>query len=229
MLMSNNATRSGDMTAFQRWEMASFGDNRPAQVEEVRAANAQVAAQQRVETENAREAAKQEGFAAGYKEAYERGLKDGQETAYAETMEQVQVEIHALQQMAEAFSGQLQSASEQMGNELMHLALDMAQAMLKAKLDADPTVILPIVEDAIAQLASVQQPAQILLNPEDVAMVKNQLGETLAADGWRIVPDSHMERGGCKLVTQHNLVDASYSTRWKKLLDSMQISDYKAG
>ncbi|MBI1771699.1 MAG: flagellar assembly protein FliH [Burkholderiales bacterium] len=227
--MSNNATRSGDMTAFQRWEMASFGDNRPAQVEEVRAANAQVAAQQRVETENAREAAKQEGFAAGYKEAYERGLKDGQETAYAETMEQVQVEIHSLQQMAQAFSGQLHSASEQMGNELMHLALDMAQAMLKAKLDADPTVILPIVEDAIAQLASVQQPAQILLNPEDVAMVKNQLGETLAADGWRIVPDNHMERGGCKLVTQHNLVDASYSTRWKKLLDSMQISDFKAG
>ncbi|BBB66495.1 flagellar assembly protein H [Undibacterium sp. YM2] len=223
----SNATRSGDMTAFQRWEMASFGDNRPAQVEEVKAANAQVAARQRLEAEHAREAAKQEGFAAGYKEAYERGLKDGQETAYAETMEQVQLEILALQQMAQAFSEQLHSASQQMGNELMHLAMDMAQAMLKAKLDSDPTVILPIVEEAIAQLASVQQPAQILLHPDDVAMVKNQLGEALSEDGWRIVSDTNMERGGCKLVTQHNLVDASYSTRWKKLLDSMQISDYK--
>lgn len=224
----SNAMRGGDMTAFQRWEMASFGDSRPAQVEEIRAASAQVAAQQHKETEIVREAAKQEGFAAGYKEAYERGLKDGQETAYAETMEQVQVEIQSLQQIAVAFSEQLHTASQQMGYELMHLALDIAQAMLKAKLDTDPSAILPIVEDAIAQLANVQQPAQIMLNPEDVAMVKNQLGETLSADGWRIVPDTQIERGGCKLETQHNLVDASYSTRWKKLLDSMQISNKTA-
>ncbi|MFZ6872725.1 flagellar assembly protein FliH [Undibacterium sp. Di27W] len=223
----SNPVRSGDMTAFQRWEMASFGDNRPAQVEEVKAVNAQLASQQRAEAERAREAAKQEGFAAGYKEAYERGLKDGQETAYAETMEQVHTEIQSLQQLAQAFSEQLHSASQHMGNELMQLALDLAQTMLKAKLDTDPSVILPIVEDAIAQLASVQQPAQIHLNPEDATIVKDQLGETLSEDGWRIVVDAHMERGGCKLETLHNLVDASYSTRWHKLLDSMQISPPK--
>ncbi|MFZ6744175.1 flagellar assembly protein FliH [Undibacterium sp. JH2W] len=223
----SNPVRSGDMTAFQRWEMASFGDNRPAQVEEVRAITAQLASQQRMEAEKARETAKQEGFAAGYKEAYERGLKDGQETAYAETMEQVHAEIQSLQQLAQTFSGQLHSASQHMGNELMQLALDLAQTMLKAKLDADPNVILPIVQDAIAQLASVQQPAQIHLNPEDATIVKDQLGETLSEDGWRIVADAHMERGGCKLETLHNLVDASYSTRWHKLLDSMQISPRK--
>lgn len=223
----SNPVRSGDMTAFQRWEMASFGDNRPAHVEEVRIANAQVAIQQRVEAERAREAAKQEGFAAGYKEAYERGLKDGQETAYAETMEQVQIEIQSLQHMAQAFSEQLSSASHHMGNELMQLALDLAQTMLKAKIDADPAVILPIVEDAIAQLATVQQPAHIHLNPEDAAIVKEQLGEALSEDGWRIISDAHMERGGCKLETLHNLVDASYSTRWQKLLDHMQISSPK--
>ncbi|MFZ6680686.1 flagellar assembly protein FliH [Undibacterium sp. Tian12W] len=227
--MSNNTPRKADMTAFQRWEMASFGDNRPAQVEEVRVANANLAAQSRMEADRAREAAKQEGFAAGYKEAYERGLKDGQETAYAETMEQVQTEIHSLQLLAQAFSEQLHSASQQMGSELMYLALDMAKTMLKAKLDSDPTVILPIVEDAIAQLANVQQPAHILLNPEDAAMVKNQLGETLSEDGWRIIVDPSMARGGCKLETQHNLVDASYPSRWQKLLDSMQISDRKEG
>ena len=220
----SNATRTGDMTAFQRWEMASFGDNRPAHVEEVKAANANQVAKNRLEAEQAREAARQEGFAAGYKEAYERGLKDGQETAYAETMEQVQTEILALQHAAQAFSAQLHAASADMSHELMSLALDLAQAMLKAKLDADPEVIIPIVEDAISQLSNVQQPAQVILHPDDAQIIKNQLGETLAEDGWRIVADPHMERGGCRLETLHNLVDASYSERWQKLLDVMQLT-----
>lgn len=223
----SDAARSGNMTAFQRWEMASFGDNRPTQIEEARVANATVAAQNRLELDKARENARQEGFAAGYKEAYERGLRDGQETAYAETMEQVRTEILSLQHLAQAFSAQLNSTSGQLGNDLMHLALDLAQSMLKAKLDHDPTTILPIVEDAIAQLATVQQPAQIFLNPEDAVIVKNQLGEFLSEDGWRIVPDSHVERGGCKLETPQNLVDSTYSSRWQKLLDSMQLGSHK--
>lgn len=218
----SNPVRSGDLTAFQRWEMTSFGDNRPAHVEEVKVASAQAAAISRMEADKLRESARQEGFAAGYKEAYERGLKDGQETAYAETMEQVQVEIHSLQQMAQGFSQQLQAASGQMSNEVLELAIDLAKAMLKIKFDTEPELILPIVEDAINQISTVQQPAQVLLHPDDAVIVKNHLGESLTENGWRIVADPHIERGGCKLETQHNLLDASYATRWQKLMDSMQ-------
>ncbi|MCH8618806.1 flagellar assembly protein FliH [Undibacterium sp. TS12] len=227
----SNAIRRGDVSAFQRWEMASFGDNRPAQLEELKAAEAALEAKYRteagIEAEKARESARQEGFAAGYKEAYERGLKDGQETAYAETMVQVEADISALKRMAQEFTDQLHSASEQMSNDLMLLAVDLASHMLKARLELDPMAILPIVEDAITQLATVQQPAKLIVNPADAETIKNHLGETLAEDGWRVIADPLVERGGCKMETLHNRIDASYSTRWKKLLDAMQVSpDY---
>ncbi|MFZ6658636.1 flagellar assembly protein FliH [Undibacterium sp. TJN19] len=225
----SNPTRAGDLTAFQRWEMTSFGDNRPAHVEEVKQVTANTAAINRAEAEKIRESARQEGFAAGYKEAYERGLKDGQETGYNETVERVQSEIQALQQLAKGFSEQIGAASSQMGSELMELAIDLAQAMLKAKLDADPEIILPIVEDAISQLSAIQQPAQIFLNPEDAVIIKNQLGETLIEGGWRVIADPHMERGGCRLETLHNMVDASYATRWQKLMAGIQHGLHRPG
>ncbi|MDE2428277.1 MAG: flagellar assembly protein FliH [Burkholderiales bacterium] len=214
----SSAIKDGSLTAFQRWEMASFGDNRPSHNEKPPAPPPQAVPHvSEAELEQIRDAAHQEGYASGYQEAYERGLREGQEAGYSAMEEGLQKEISSLKALATHFSSELAAASSQMGQNLLDLAVDLAEAMLKAKFEVDQESIIPIVEDAIEQLASVQQPAQILLNPEDANIIKKELGESLSEKGWRIVSDQHIERGGCKLETQHNIVDATYSTRWQHL------------
>ncbi len=66
---------------------------------------------------------------------------------------------------------------------------------------------------------SIQQPANILLNPMDAATIKNTMGEVLNSDGWRIVSDTQLSRGDCKIETAYNLVDASIETRWNRLTE----------
>ena len=212
----------GQLSAFQRWEMASFGDTRVAQMEEQQLASAAAAKISQAEIDQLRKIAQQEGYAAGYKEAYAMGLLDGQQAGYAEAEQNVLAEISALHDVAREFSEQLTSAGKQIGQDILSLALDLSQAMLKAKFEIDPAVIIPIVQNAVDQLPSVQQPAQIFLHPDDADLIKKSIGDALYQEGWRVVSDHHMERGGCKLETAYNLVDASYSTRWQRLTEAIK-------
>jgi flagellar assembly protein FliH len=80
-----------------------------------------------------------------------------------------------------------------------------------------PEHVIPIVAEAIHYLPSLQQPALLFLHPEDAVLVKDLMGEELAAGGWRIV-EEQMDRGGCRIETASNQIDAGTATRWQRLM-----------
>ncbi len=199
-------------SAYQRWEMASFGDDRPSPFNSDRhapAANAASAAKLAEQVAAAREAARLEGYAAGLAQGRNAGLDEGRAQA-------AQERIH-LQQIAETFGFEVAQANEAIAQDMLDLALDLAKAMLKTALDVRPERIMPIVGEAIRYLPTLQQPALLFLHPADALLVQQQMGEELAKAGWRIVDDVQLERGGCRVETASNQIDATTSTRWQRL------------
>jgi flagellar assembly protein FliH len=59
------------------------------------------------------------------------------------------------------------------------------------------------------------------LHPEDAKVVREHLGEHLSADGWRIVEDAMLLRGGCLLRTAATQVDATVAARWRHLATAL--------
>ena len=218
----SSAMLKKDVSAYQRWELASFGETRPSHI-----AAAQKQAIPEVvipsitqeEIEQIRLSAHNEGYAAGYQEAYEKGLREGQTAGLQAAEESMKPEIQSMQDLAKNVMLEINAAGKNTGQELLDLAINLAEAMLKTRLELDQNAILPIVEDAIAQLPSIQQPANILLNPLDAATIKNTMVDVLNSDGWRIVSDPQLSRGDCKIETAFNLVDASIETRWNRLTE----------
>ncbi|MYM26656.1 flagellar assembly protein FliH [Duganella sp. FT135W] len=230
-------------TAFQRWEMTSFGDERPSSIalreaeqREIDAENARIDAEQRVEEalqaqqeqmemgpplpppityptveelEQIREDARQEGYdeghAAGHADAIEAGLETTKE------------ELQHLRALADSFSTALQDADQLIANDVLDLALQLAKGMLKNALQVKPELILPIVRDAIEYLPVLQQPALLALHPDDAATVRAGIGEELDKGGWRVVEDPSVGRGGCKVDTASNQIDATAAARWQRL------------
>jgi len=229
--------------AFQRWEMTSFGDERPsalaqreAEQREIDAENARIEAEQRVqqalqeqqelvemgpplpppiayptveELEQIREDARKEGYdeghAAGHADAIEAGLKATKE------------ELQHMRALADSFSSALHGADQLIANDVLDLALQLAKGMLKNALPVKPELILPIVRDAIEYLPVLQQPALLVLHPDDAATVRAGIGEELDKGGWRVVEDASVGRGGCKVDTASNQIDASAAARWQRL------------
>ncbi|MFZ6799861.1 flagellar assembly protein FliH [Undibacterium sp. Di24W] len=213
----SNALPKELQTAFQRWEMPSFGDVRPTHLEKM-------AEQEQItlaDISAIKEQAKNEAYADAYKEAYAIGYQEGQEAGKIEMQKQTILVTSQLGDLKNAFEEQLLNAQNTIGHDLIKLALELASAMTKYRFEQFPEAIADIVKEAIATLPSIQQPAQIFLNPEDLQMVKDQMGDSLERDAWRLLPDHLMTRGGCRIETAQNLLDASFETRWSRLTQAL--------
>ncbi len=213
--MSSTVIPKEQMSAFQRWELASFNE-RPAP-EPGRPGIEEIAAIR----EAARVRGHEEGRAEGFAEGRAAGLAQGRTEAAAETAR--------LRRLAETFGADLARADEVIARQALELALDLARAMLKTALPARPELVLPIVGEAIRYLPALQQPAVLYLHPDDVALVSARMGDELHKAGWRVAAEPQLERGGCRVETASNQIDASLPTRWQRLTAALgQESEWLA-
>jgi flagellar assembly protein FliH len=197
-------------SAYQRWEMASFGDERPSVVAK-RPPPIELPTEATVAA--IREEARLAGFDAGHAAGYADGLAIGRE--------QSQRELAALQAVAANFTGALAAADDIIANDVLELALHLAKGMLKNALEVKPELLIPVVREAIEYLPVLQQPALLLLNPADAQLVRDGIGEELDKGGWRVVEDAQIGRGGCRIDTASNQIDAQAASRWARLTSAL--------
>jgi flagellar assembly protein FliH len=226
-------------SAYQRWEMTSFGDERPS-VQAQRAAEAAAAAaaarahepppQQQhptfqlptaEELEAIRAAARDEGYAegldAGQAEGHAAGYEEGLSLGRAEAAE----ELEHLRQLATTFGDAVTQADEAISSDVLELALHLARGMVRTAFDVKPDLIIPVVREAIDYLPNLQQPALLMLHPEDALIVRSSIGHELDKNGWRVVEDDSIARGGCRVDTASNQIDAQIGARWQRLTHAL--------
>jgi flagellar assembly protein FliH len=223
MHMSNLIPKE-KQSAYQRWEMESFGDEpSPRNTDADGAIALGTAAEKAHLAEIARKIdedrmqAHAEGHAAGIAEGRIAGFEEGRAAGLAEGRAQAEQERLLLQQIAETFGTEVARANELIAADMLDLSLDLAKAMLKTALKVRPELIVPIVREAIHYLPTLQQPALLHLHPEDAAIIVAHMGDEINTAGWRLVEDLHMDRGGCRVETASNQVDATAPVRWHRI------------
>ena len=204
-------------TAYQRWEMNSFGDERPSVVAKRPPPPPPVELPSEEFLESLREQARQEGYAQGRDAGYADGLSLGRADAAAEL-------VH-LQTIAVTFGEAVAAADETIAADVLDLALHLARGMLRQALAVKPELVLPVVREAIGYLPVLQQPAVLMLDPEDIEIVRNAIGEELDKGGWRVVADASVGRGGCRIDTASNQIDATAASRWLRLASALGKND----
>jgi flagellar assembly protein FliH len=210
--MSSTVIPKEQLSAYQRWEMASFGDERPSVMQQ-KAATAASAKQTAEQIAQLEEEARKKGYAAGFEQGRVAGLEAGRKDAARE--------LQQLRQIAGSFGGEVARASETVSDDLLTLALDLSKAMLKTALSVRPELMLPIVSEAIRYLPSLQHPALLVLNPADAALVRQHMADELDKAGWRVTEDVQMARGGCRIETASNQIDASAPVRWQRIAEAL--------
>jgi flagellar assembly protein FliH len=218
--------------------MTSFGDERPSARAQREAAEAAAAAAARAyepppppqptielptaeELEAIRAAAREEGYAegldAGQAEGHAAGYEEGLALGRAEAAD----ELEHLRELATTFGDAVTQADETISNDVLELALHLARGMVRTAFDVKPDLIIPVVREAIDYLPNLQQPALLMLHPEDALIVKSGIGHELDKSGWRIVEDETIARGGCRVDTASNQIDAQIAARWQRLTHAL--------
>ena len=209
---SNEFSKPKDQqTAYERWEMSQFS--------ETDSSIGSVKSKRKDGISESKDVSKI--FESVRQEAYNKGMQEGFAVGMAKARQQAIVEREHFVKLTQSFNEALERADEQIAEEVLSLALDIAKSMLKAKLNIDPTTILPVVMDAIHYLPYVQKPARILVHHDDAQIIREYLGDEIASQQWQILEDSSIERGGCLVETGANQIDASNEVRWKRISDAL--------
>lgn len=223
-------------SAYQRWELTSFGDERPS-TQARRAAMAppppapapapiEIVPNVVLPTAEELEAIREQARAEGYAEGYQEGRAAGHAEGYADGAHAGQIEaegeLEHLRAIAATFSEAVVQADETIAHDVLELALRLARGMVRTAFDVRPELILPVVQEAIGYLPVLAQPATLTLNPEDAEIVRQAMGQELIKGGWRIAEDAAMARGGCKVDTASNQIDAQAGARWARLTHALQ-------
>ncbi|HQN64397.1 MAG TPA: flagellar assembly protein FliH [Methylophilus sp.] len=213
--MSNMSVPKEQQTAYQRWEMSAFSQPDTA----VHSNSA------KKKTPDASAAKISEVFESIRKEAYSKGMQEGFAVGLAKAKDYAEDDRQRFTTLANAFEEALKLNDEKIEENILALALDIAKAMLKTKLQVDREAILPVVKEAMHYLPYVQKPARIFVHHEDARILREQLGDELSEQVWLIQEDNNIERGGCVVETGANQIDATNATRWKRISEALAQSN----
>ncbi len=196
--MSDVIIQKEQLTAYQRWELPAFD------IVKIADAVPTVAQLEHIQLQ-----------------AHEEGYNTGYAKGYADGAQKVHNEAQRLTEMIGALEKELQQVDQQIAQDLLNLALEIAKQMLQQTLKVKPDLLLGVVRKAISELPHFNQHAHLVLHPADAELVRTGMGEQLTHTDWKIFEDAQMERGGCRVETVHSQIDATLTTRWKRVVSSI--------
>lgn len=210
------------LTAWERWELASFdaGSAVATNTPSVHADHAEATQVpfDRADIERLCAEAQKEGYQAGYDSGYQIGKRTG----YDEGKSAAKAEATRIGKAANGLDQALREFDQQVADELLALAVEIARQVVRKEISSRPEVILEVINEALAYLP--HQHAAIHLNPEDASLVRSYLGDALTHAGHRILEEPTLKHGDCLLEAGGSQIDASTGTRWRRVIESLGIS-----
>lgn len=200
MTTPSSEPASARMSAWQRWELSTL--DAPVRQQPDPAA-------QQAALERARAAAAEAGRAAGYAE--------GRAAAAAEEAR--------LSRLLETFADQAGAHAQRLADEVLDLALVVARHLVGEALAVRRELVLPVVTNAVKLLPQSTQRVAVVLNPADVELVRSTIGREAIGERCDLVPDASVAPGGVRVESEHAEIDATITSRWRRLLAGLGRSD----
>ena len=222
-----------NLTAWERWELASFAPDvlsqptepPPQEIEDESQPIEPIRLPTAEEVEQIYQQAREEGYKRGLDEGHQTGLEQGLklgETTIAAEAAKVTAEAEKLAEAASKLDIGLTTLDTAVADELLALALAIAREVVRQEISARPETLLLAVREAIIQLP--HQHAAIYLHPDDASLLRSYMGDQLAHAGHRIHEDFKLQRGDCVLEAGGSQLDASVAMRWRRVVENLGLS-----
>ncbi|MBZ4686937.1 MAG: flagellar assembly protein FliH [Clostridia bacterium] len=151
-----------------------------------------------------------------YEEGYEKGYQDGWQSVKKEA-EKIYESASEVLRQAEEIKKKIYSETEE---ELIDLAIDMAEKLVCRQLDLVPETIVDIARAACQQKRESQK-FVIYVNPSHLEILRTRkqdiISELDSPANIQIIADSNLEPAGCRVETEQGYIDGTLQTMLEKL------------
>jgi len=156
---------------------------------------------------------REQGYREGYIAGLEKGEREGREMAESAAREQLDAQLGSLRGICDALAEPLAAVDAEVEEELLQLTVTLAQQLVRREMRSDPGEIIGVIRESLRLLPANARRVRVHLNPEDAALVREALPGSEREEGWSIVEEPLIGRGGCRLSSETSRIDASLEAR----------------
>src|SRR3989344_5985865 len=128
-----------------------------------------------------------------------------------------------LQSVVQTLDASLIDMQQQMAQQLLELACDIARQVVRQELSVNPNALQPVVREAVGMLVTEGRPAMVRLNPADMEAMAQPLREEIDAPGVQWMADAAVPPGGCLVESAGTAVDGSLDKRWQRAIAALGL------
>lgn len=170
------------------------------------------------------EAAHAQGLEEGYAEGHAAGVAETRANLESPLAEAKADWVHRFDALLSTLEQQISNTHEAMAQSVLEIACDLARQVLRRELSSDTSSLLPVVQEALAQLTSDARPITIRLHPDDLASLESVWESAPPAERPTLVADSNITLGGCLMQAPGTGVDATIEKRWLRTIANLGLS-----
>lgn len=141
-----------------------------------------------------------QGLEQGFAEGSEKGYKEGREQGLTEGESIVMEQTERFRHLADALSSPLAAIDASVGDSVAYLVAKLFKILAGRELSHDPVFIKNSIEKALSLLPEGSAGAEIMLNPDDRALVETAMGrEYLEAQHWKLKDEASLAPGDVRV------------------------------
>lgn len=212
-MSSSKVVSAGQGADAKQWLPPEMGERRERAGKKPVAPEVRSAANP-LQTEDLQKQAYMDGLELGRQQGLEQGRQEGLKQAQAEVRRVVQ----QLDKLMALFSEPLRELDDQVEKELLELVLVVVRQLVRREVKSDPSMIIGVVREALSILPVASRNVRLFVHPDDAGLIRNIYTLGNSELGWSLVEDPVIERGGCRIVTDTSLVDATLESRLTSLI-----------
>jgi flagellar assembly protein FliH len=212
--MPSHVIPKEQLTAYQRWELAAVEDLPPTQEQEggdgIRPGLSFPTAE---ELERIQQSA--------WREGRELGMKEGREAGFAEGRRAGEAHVQRLSRLADAMEVERLLQDKVVAEEILNLALGIAQQVLRTRLAAKRGVVIEAMRQAFSSLPSLASHLRVVVNPADAEDVRAWLSNEHGHVACKVVEDAELGRGSFRFENDHSILHGELSARWREVVSCL--------
>jgi flagellar assembly protein FliH len=169
--------------------------------------------------------ARQQAFADGFAHGHDAGgkeVRDALEAAMRRSTEETGVRMGEL---LHAMAEQLIASEQKIARQILDLACDIGRQVVRQELQANTGHLRAVIGEALELIVEDGLPATVRMHPDDLALMKDALMETLGENAPEFVADVTITPGGCLVQTPSATVDATIEKRWSRVVGNLGLDD----
>jgi len=140
-------------------------------------------------------------------------VKDG----YKAGLTKAEEDINSLKNAIVEFMGAKNQVYEEVSRDILEIALEIAQKIIKKEVQTSKDVFLNVVTEVLGELSASDTRVILKVSPQDVEYARENISQILSDAQIEckilIAPDENVEEGGCVIQTNNGIIDANIKSQ----------------